>query len=267
LYLVWQDERTGSHEIFFTKSSNHGIDWSNPIQLTNNSISAINPKIYAFNENIIVIWQTLNDGVFDINYLISSDLGESWSVEQALVENIDCYDPKLTGRNNNIHIVWQEYYGPGWGDIWYLKNQGQNLMITSILPSESILQVPGSINITINGYDDLFNKSDLTCIVQYMINEDIWQDLDVELRDDEWISTLIIENKSINGNLSIKAKLTNPDYNQSDWFYYSNIQLINKKNDTNNTPGFEFISFIAGVLVVVIFIGINLRIKNKKRRF
>lgn len=266
LYLVWQDDGTGNSEIYFKKSSDGGENWSDSKQLTFDSIVSINPKIYVYMKSVTVIWQEQHNGSFDIYYKTSTDGGETWNENQQLVANKDCYDVEIAGEADNIHMVWQEYHEPCWADIWHMRNGDQKPTITSVVPLQTSLYIPDSISITVEGYDVNYDKSDLTCIVQYLAPSNDWQNLDAKFENDSWMALLTLDETSKVGSYSIRAKLVNPDNNQSEWTQIFDIEVLEKEPPSGQTPGFEFLFFIIVLCICILVVNIKHYFKNKKEK-
>lgn len=120
IYLVWQNDMTKVKEIYFAKSQDKGITWDDPQQLTFDANLCINPRVYSYNNTILVLWQDSQNNKFDICYKTSIDDGESWSEKQKLVSGQDCYTVEIAGQLNNIHLAYQNYHEAGWGDICHV---------------------------------------------------------------------------------------------------------------------------------------------------
>jgi len=254
---------TKNNNLYISKTIDGGTSWDEPIQLSNNSISSINPKIYTFDETLIVTWAGLVDNSFNIFYKTSLDAGKTWSNTTTLVEEKDCYDVKIVGQEGNIHLIWQEYYEPGWGDIWHLRKGEQKPVVTSISSSQASLLVPGDLNISVQGFDINYNKSDLTCIVQYLSYEGQWKDLETRFESDIWTSTIAFNESTEPYNLSIRSKLVNLDTEESKWEYLSNIQLSAETPQENDAAGFEIVLVIIAFISMII---VNIFKKTKVGR-
>lgn len=136
LYLTWQDDRTGAEEIYLQKSDDRGETWGETQQLSSNSTSCINPKIYAYDENVVVLWQDLSNKTFCISYTTSNDAGTTWTKRKQLTTDTDCYSVSITGEEDNIHIIYQEYYTANWADIWHMGNHSKTPKPVTLEPPE-----------------------------------------------------------------------------------------------------------------------------------
>lgn len=148
LYLTWQEKHSGFYQIFFRKSIDNGEAWGKIRQLSLDETNSINPRIYNYDKNLVVIWQQSVNETFHIYYSISNDTGETWSENKAIISNMSCYNHEIGGQGNNIHIVWQNYYQAAWSDIWYLGNETFDPIILSPVDSVIIQKESTGFNIT-----------------------------------------------------------------------------------------------------------------------
>jgi len=153
IFLIWQDDRTGNEEIYFKSSSDEGRSWGDSVQLTNNLYSDINPKIYVDQDRIIIIWIEGKNNTLGVSKISSIDKGNTWNEIERLSTKNDCYDPKIVGENNTIHIIWQEYDSDN-SEIWYVRdnidkqNDGGNVSFDESVGFEILFFIIG-INILI----------------------------------------------------------------------------------------------------------------------
>src|SRR5215211_3599597 len=62
IYIVWADNTNSNNtEIMFTKSEDNGTTFSKVINLSKNSKNSNNVEISAFDENVYVVWQDIDD--------------------------------------------------------------------------------------------------------------------------------------------------------------------------------------------------------------
>ena len=57
LYVLWQDNSSGSNEIHFTESQNKGVTFQGIKNLSNNTGNSEFPQISAAGDNVYVVWQ------------------------------------------------------------------------------------------------------------------------------------------------------------------------------------------------------------------
>ncbi|WP_149496448.1 sialidase family protein [Roseiconus lacunae] len=88
VYLVWLDLRSGSTEIYLSKSSNAGASWSENVRVYRSPSGTVceccHPSVSVGPDGrVVVMWRNLVDGDRDM-YLTSSDDGQSFDPPQKL---------------------------------------------------------------------------------------------------------------------------------------------------------------------------------------
>ena len=110
IYVVWHDYTLGNWEIFFSKSSDHGANWSQGYNISNSTEMSIRPVISVDAAgNINVTWQDSIKGESNIYYSRSIDTGSSWATPLDVSNKLgssylSAIDVDSAG---NIIIVWQ----------------------------------------------------------------------------------------------------------------------------------------------------------------
>ena len=114
LFVIWNDNSTKSSNVMIKKSSDGGITFSQPINLSNTTNSdSINPQLAATTANeLFVVWQGNNkEGQFDIFLSKSSDGGITFNqpINLSNTTNSDSINPQLAATTaNELFVVWQE---------------------------------------------------------------------------------------------------------------------------------------------------------------
>src|SRR5216684_700174 len=108
--VVWVDNTPGHQTIFFSRSTDGGVTFSTPVNISNDPSDSANPQIAVdATGNISVVWEndTINLGVF---YAHSTDGGVSFSSPPPLTTNTSgSFGPQLAvDANGNICVVWED---------------------------------------------------------------------------------------------------------------------------------------------------------------
>lgn len=138
IYVVWQDDRNGSDDIFFNYSTNGGASWqSTDIQINTNtpgSSESVDPQIYAEDNYIFIVWgDSRNGNWYDVYLNYSLDYGTNWQTADLRInhQNSDARSPKISFTGSRVYIVWQDFRN-GLGDIYfnYSIDNGTSWQIT-----------------------------------------------------------------------------------------------------------------------------------------
>ncbi|RKX68878.1 hypothetical protein DRP53_09805 [candidate division WOR-3 bacterium] len=129
LHLVWRDTRDGNREIYYKRSSDNGLTWSNDVRLTNDpGISGL-PSITAEDSMVYLVWQDDREGNFEIFFKYSTNWGEDWSDDIRLTNDpgVSAY-PTIAVQDSLLHLAWHDnrdgnaeiYYkrSTNWGISW-----------------------------------------------------------------------------------------------------------------------------------------------------
>jgi hypothetical protein len=162
VHLVWSDTRDGSNaEIYYKKSTNLGISWSNDTRLTFNSARSYGPAMCVSGLIIHVVWYDERTGNFEIYYKGSSDNGVNWGNDTQLTNatNLSFY-PDVSISNSNINLIWCDDRD-GNMEIYFKQNPTGNIAPPNIAP---ILESPlnNSIGISLTplmNWDSVANSN------------------------------------------------------------------------------------------------------------
>ena len=151
LHLVWYDNRDGSYEIYYKRSTDNGVSWGADTRLTNNSFSNT-PSISVSGSLIHVVWQDFRDSDDEIYYKRSTDGGVSWGADTRLTNNTgESLYPAVSVSGSAVNVVWRDdrdgnteiYYkrstdgGVSWGTDTRLTNNSSLSSLPSIIVSGS----------------------------------------------------------------------------------------------------------------------------------
>ena len=121
--VVWQDYTLGNSDIFFSRSTDDGISWSQTVNISNTSGSSFCPVISVDkSEDINVVWYDTS-GNMEIYFSRSTDDGISWSKAVNISNNSGCsVSPAIAVDNaGNINVVWQDSISGNW-DIYFSRS-------------------------------------------------------------------------------------------------------------------------------------------------
>ncbi len=134
VYVVWIDGSNPNFDTFFTFSTDNGLTFSDPDNLsegdTGNS-AFTSPQISSSGNNVYVVWI---DGTFpnlDTFFAFSTDNGLTFSTPDSLSENTGrSEDPQISLEGNNVYVVW-ELITPGNSDIFFAFSTNNGLTFST----------------------------------------------------------------------------------------------------------------------------------------
>ena len=110
VYVIWQETSTGSVDIFFTKSDNKGISFSEPIKISNDGTSEItrDTQMVVLENNVYVVWfdKSTANGVF---FVKSEDNGRTFSTPINLSGELpDVQMAQIAAFEDRLYVIWQD---------------------------------------------------------------------------------------------------------------------------------------------------------------
>jgi hypothetical protein len=139
VYTVWMDDREGNWDIFFTRSTDGGINFDTNVLVNDDSKEAIQafPKIAVDSTGTIhAIWQDKRNGDFDIYYAFSTNEGASFSKNKLIAGNpgSNQTQPSIAiDINDNIYVTYTSENDDD-SDIYLIKSQDEGDTWTSENP-------------------------------------------------------------------------------------------------------------------------------------
>ena len=87
--MVWSDGPSGLMEIFFSFSTDNGLSFSQPDNISESTGNSVTPQIATNGDNVYILWQenTLNPNNSDIFFSFSTDNGLSFSQPKNISKN------------------------------------------------------------------------------------------------------------------------------------------------------------------------------------
>src|SRR5215213_10087092 len=111
IYIVWADNTNSNNtEIMFTKSEDNGTTFSKPTNLSNSLQNSNNQEISAFNENVYVVWQDIdqnnnqNSSIIFKRSIDSGNIFNDAAIE--LANNTNNAYPKVNSYREHVYVVW-----------------------------------------------------------------------------------------------------------------------------------------------------------------
>jgi hypothetical protein len=129
VYVTWTNvlpiNRTMENaEAFFIRSTDNGMRFENPINLSDNEGSSGNQQIAVSDDNVYVAWVDHTLGYDEILFRGSNDNGASFGRVINLSNSTGIsVDPSIAVFGNNVYLVWKEFGDEFHNDgIYFVKN-------------------------------------------------------------------------------------------------------------------------------------------------
>ena len=108
IYVVWTDDSSGNKEIFFSKSSDGGLNFQKEINLSNNNGTSAFPRMDVSDGKIFVTWYDYSLGKSEIFFSRSLDDGKTF--ETSIISNNAgaSYNPWIRTDGKNVYAVWND---------------------------------------------------------------------------------------------------------------------------------------------------------------
>ena len=127
LWIFWSRKIIDRYNLFYVKSANSGVSWSQETQLTANKSANLGVSAFQAADGAVwVVWASDRTGNYDLYYKVSSDLGVSWSEDTQLTfdSGKDLKPVICQMSDESIWIVWSSSRSGGY-DI-YAKTSSDN---------------------------------------------------------------------------------------------------------------------------------------------
>jgi len=114
IFLVWYDESEKDNYIYFTKSTDGGLTFSDPINLRQSNATSKFAQVAANGKNVYVVWQDYSEGNGDIFLRESNDYGATFGSiknlsHDELESNLFILGPQMVMSEDNVYTVWHQF--------------------------------------------------------------------------------------------------------------------------------------------------------------
>jgi hypothetical protein len=146
VFAVWEDNRNGEWEIYFSNSSDGGDTFSPDIMVNDNIRNAwrLTSSIAVDNEgNIFVLWSDDRGDDWDIYFANSTDFGQTFSPDKRINDDSSGelhWDPRIAvDSKGDIYCVWEDNRDGIGPDIYFSKStDGGNTFSPNIKINDNI---------------------------------------------------------------------------------------------------------------------------------
>jgi len=124
LHVVWTDMQPGGAVKYVRSTSGGGSSWDSVITLGTGVANNHASMCADSNGGVHVVWVDDPNGTYEVNYLRSTDSGDTW---ENVVELTDppyvTYDPKICADSNgNLHLMWLDERSGAPIEVYYRRS-------------------------------------------------------------------------------------------------------------------------------------------------
>jgi hypothetical protein len=122
IHVVWEDERDNlKREIYYKRSTDSGVTWSQDVRLTYNDSVDCYPNVYVLNADVHVIW-TAAAGKQEVYHKRSTDRGLTWTPE-ARLSNLpgESWATSLALSGTTAHLIFHNCLNNNW-EVYYRRS-------------------------------------------------------------------------------------------------------------------------------------------------
>jgi hypothetical protein len=117
VYLAWEDLRHGERDIYFSRSTDHGVSWESDRRVDSDAAGtavSYHPQIVAWDEGtVLVCWWDERDGYSDLYVRRSVDGGVSWTgperrIDEGVPGKSPSHDARVSVAGDRLVVAWEE---------------------------------------------------------------------------------------------------------------------------------------------------------------
>ncbi|HXX06186.1 MAG TPA: sialidase family protein [Candidatus Bathyarchaeia archaeon] len=158
--IVWMDNALGNYDIMFSKSSDGGLTFSKPLDISNSKKDAGYPELTISGNNFYVTWtNTMEGNNYDIFFAKSSDSGQTFTDPINISNNPGASGWPQIAAAGDVYVSWVDSTTGGF-DIYIAKS----------IDNGASFETPVNISNTPN--QSWYNKMTVSPNTVYMV----WQE-------------------------------------------------------------------------------------------
>jgi hypothetical protein len=122
VHIAWEDYRHQNGDIFYKRSADGGITWSDDIRLTTSSADQWDPALAYWGSKLYLVWMDYRNGNYEIYTRISNDGGLTWETDERQTNAAgDSKFPSIAVSGTYIHLAWQDNRSGNY-EIYYKRS-------------------------------------------------------------------------------------------------------------------------------------------------
>jgi len=136
LYVVWVSGDAKNTEIFFARSTDGGITFSNPVNVSNTKGLSVEPQLAVYGNNVYVIWRDETLGRSNILFAKNPGFGAPFSSPVNLSKELEfsqktyMLEHQVTASGNNVYVVWTVSAGE-WTGVFFARSTDRGVSFSN----------------------------------------------------------------------------------------------------------------------------------------
>ena len=140
VYVVYQDNSPGNHEIFLKKSTDYGATFGTAVRVTNTASGSFTPSVAVSGSNVYVVWSENPSGSSypDVYIAKSTNGGSSFGSPVNLSSTAGTSGgsigtPKVIAQGSNVYVMWIDTGTTGgYGEVYFRKSSDSGSTFSSV---------------------------------------------------------------------------------------------------------------------------------------
>ena len=109
IHIVWRDMRSGFNEVYYKRTTDNGLSWSNDYKINDAQSECFGPSVAVSGRNVYIVWSDSRNAAEDIYYIKSTNWGNTWGPNIRLTNTpFVSGDPVISCSGSNINICWTD---------------------------------------------------------------------------------------------------------------------------------------------------------------
>jgi len=122
LHVVWVDNRDRNFEIYYKRSTDRGLTWSQDLRLTRDTAYSERAVVSSSGSDVQVVWMDLRDRNWEIYCKRSTDQGTTWFPDLRLTnDSAVSWYPSIASSGRSVHVAWMDTR-VGDAEIYYKRS-------------------------------------------------------------------------------------------------------------------------------------------------
>jgi hypothetical protein len=126
VFVVWEDDRNGNHDIFMNRSTDGGATWLGAdVRIDSGAGTSLGPVVSSSGLDVHVAWRDDRNGDYDIYYNHSADGGVTWQANDLRLDSdasgVDSQEVEIAVDGVNVYVCYKDQRNGGGDDDVFIN--------------------------------------------------------------------------------------------------------------------------------------------------